>query len=151
MERSKQDHTKSFCSFAVTCVQSAVCLAIPSSPELGHTLATSTDFGNLTGTKAGSRPGDAAKVPFLQQAVAQAVEVARQGVPLSKQGKDWADDLTSLQHLNSDVDLDAGLAALQNALHQNEQDVNRLNATYHKVTDAYRTGQFGRFTLDSLL
>jgi len=42
------------------------------------------------------------------------------------------------------------LAALHNALKQDVMDVDRLSASYRKVLHAYRTGEFGRYTLDAL-
>lgn len=70
----------------------------------------------------------------------------------SQPAKDWADKLTSLQQLNHDVDMDDGLAALQHTLQQKTFDVDksRLDASYRKVLQAYRAGDLGRYTLDSL-
>ena len=87
---------------------------------------------------------------LLQRAVVHAVEATRHGANNSQPAKDRADDLSSLQHLRSNFDLDAGLAALQSILGQSAEDVDRLNASYRKVLHAYRTGEFGRHTLDSL-
>ena len=99
---------------------------------------------------AGTEAEDAKKASLLQRAVVHAVGATRHGAQTSQPAKDWADDLSSLQHLRSDFDLNAGLEALQNNLGQSAEDVDRLNASYRKVVHAYRTGEFGRFTLDSL-
>ena len=104
------------------------------------------------GPKAGPRSEQAEKIPLLQRATAAAVETMRQPLEDSHSAKDWADDLTSLQHLNSDADMDAGLAALHSALQQNhtEMDKSRLDASYRKLLQSYRAGDLGRYTWDAL-
>ena len=89
---------------------------------------------------------------MLQRATAAAVEAIRHSLEDSHSAKDWADDLTSLQHLNGDADMDAGLAALHNALQQKhtEMDKSRLDASYRKLLQCYRAGGLGRYTLDAL-
>ena len=89
---------------------------------------------------------------MLQRATAAAVDSVRHGFEDSHSAKDWADDLTSLQHLNSDADIDAGIAALHNALQQKhtEIDRSRMDASYRKLLQSYRAGDLGRYTLDSL-
>lgn len=66
--------------------------------------------------------------------------------------KDWADDLTSLKHLSSAFDMDAGLWALHDALQQKHTnlDMSRLDASYRKLLQIYRAGALGRYTLDAL-
>lgn len=104
------------------------------------------------GLQAGSRSQPAEKTALLQRATAAAVEAMRHGRGDSHPANDWADDLTSLQHLNSNVDMDAGLAALHDALQQKhiEMDMSRLDASYRKLLQIYRAGALGRYTLDAL-
>ena len=103
------------------------------------------------GSKAGPQSQQAEKVPLLQHATAAAVEAIRHGFEDSHSAKDWADDLTSLQHLNSHADIDAGLAALHIALQQKHtaMDKSRLDASYRRLLQNYRAGDLGRYTLDA--
>ena len=105
-----------------------------------------------TGPQAGSRSQPAEKTALLQHATAAAVEAMRHSQEGSHPAKDGADDLNSLQHLNNHVDMDAGLAALHDALQQKHtnMDISRLDASYRRLLQIYRAGALGRYTLDAL-
>lgn len=89
---------------------------------------------------------------MLQRATAAAVETIRHSLQNGHSAKNWADDLTSLQHLNNDTDTNAGLAAFHSVLQQKliEMDKSRLDASYRKLLQTYRAGDLGRYTLDTL-
>ncbi len=90
---------------------------------------------------------------LLQEAVLSAVNAAspaaRDAHALSSEVQN-DDSITALQSSQNGVDVDAGMATLHLALKQDALDQDRLNAVYRKVLAAYRTGDFGRYTLDSL-
>ncbi len=93
------------------------------------------------------------KMSLLQEAVLSAVNAAspaaRDAHALSSEVQN-DDSITALQSSQNGVDVDAGMATLHLALKQDALDQDRLNAVYRKVLAAYRTGDFGRYTLDSL-
>ena len=59
-------------------------------------------------------------------------------------------DLATIQPSGCNADIDAGMAALHLALKLDVLDQDRVNAVYRKILGAYRTGEFGRYTLDTL-
>lgn len=94
------------------------------------------------------------KIPLVQQAVFSAVTAMRQAAtfinePINKSAN-HPNVLSSAQLPDHDAHVDAGIAALQHVLKQDELDIDRLNAAYKKVLHAYRIGDFGRYTLDQL-
>ncbi|KAL3159403.1 hypothetical protein ABBQ38_009833 [Trebouxia sp. C0009 RCD-2024] len=117
-----------------------------------HLLLELAHQPSFTGEKPGLISKHAEKVPLLQRATTAAVDTIRHSLQDSQPAKDWADELTSLQQLNHDVDMDDGLAALQHTLQQKtlDMDKSRLDASYRKLLQAYRAGGLGRYTLDSL-
>ena len=93
------------------------------------------------------------KMSLLQEAVLSAVNAASpaaRDVHALTSEVQYDDSLTALQSSQCDVDVDAGMAAFHLALKQDALDKDRLNAVHRKVLAAYRTGDFGRYTLDSL-
>ncbi len=93
------------------------------------------------------------KMSLLQEAVLSAVNAAspaaRDAHAMTSEVQ-YDDSLTALQSSQCDVDVDAGMAAFHLALKQDALDKDRLNAVHRKVLAAYRIGDFGRYTLDSL-
>lgn len=97
--------------------------------------------------------GEGEKMSLLQEAVSSAVSAARsaaRGAHALGSEVQPDDSVTALQSPQCDVDLDAGMAAFHLAMKQDALDRDRLSAVYRKVLVAYRTGDFGRYTLDSL-
>lgn len=96
---------------------------------------------------------DGGKMSLLQEAVLSAVNAAspaaRDAHALTSEVQS-DDGLTALQSSQCYVDVDAGMAAFHLAMKQDALDQDRLSAVYRKVLVAYRTGDFGRYTLDSL-
>ena len=85
---------------------------------------------------------DGSKKPSqLQQAVASAVTATRR-----------ADDKlrTEIGTASETLDVNAGMAELQHFMRHDVLDHDKLHALCSKVLNAYRTGDFGRYTLDSL-
>ena len=93
------------------------------------------------------------KMSLLQEAILSAVNaaspVARDNHALSSEVQ-HDDSVTALQSSQYGVDVDAGMATFHLAMKQDMLDQDRLSAVYRKVLVAYRTGDFGRYTLDSL-
>ena len=96
---------------------------------------------------------DGGKMSLLQEAVLSAVNAAspaaRDAHALTSEVQS-DDGLTALQSSQCYVDVDAGMAAFHLAMKQDALDQDRLSAVCRKVLVAYRTGDFGRYTLDSL-
>ena len=93
------------------------------------------------------------KMSLLQEAVLSAVNAAspaaRDAHALGSEVQ-CDDSLTASQSSQYEVDVDTGMAAFHLAMKQDVLDQDRLSAVYRKVLAAYRTGGFGRYTLDSL-
>ena len=90
---------------------------------------------------------------LLQEAVLSAVcaaSSAARDAPALGSEVQLDDSVTALQSSQCDVDVDAGMAAFHLAVKQDSLAQDRLSAVYRKVLVAYRTGDFGRYTLDSL-
>lgn len=88
---------------------------------------------------------------LLQEAVLSAVNAASPAAGdahASSSELQCDDTLTILQ--SSQYDVDAGMAAFHLAMKQDMLDQDRMSAVYRKALAAYRTGDFGRYTLDSL-
>lgn len=64
-----------------------------------------------------------------------------------RESGDAASDMTRAQKAKADC-THTGLVILQQVLKADVLDVDKLNATYRKVIEAYRTGLLGRYTLD---
>ncbi|DBA85958.1 TPA: hypothetical protein ACH3X1_005497 [Trebouxia sp. C0004] len=93
------------------------------------------------------------KMSLLQEAVLSAVNAASPAASDSHAFSSEVrhdDSTTALHSSQNDVDVDAGMATFHLAMKQNTLDQDRLSAVYRKVLVAYRTGDFGRYTLDSL-
>ncbi|DBA72918.1 TPA: hypothetical protein ACH3X2_009875 [Trebouxia sp. C0005] len=91
------------------------------------------------------------KMSLLQEAVLSAVNAASPAAGdahASSSELQCDDTLTILQ--SSQYDVDAGMAAFHLAMKQDMLDQDRMSAVYRKALAAYRTGDFGRYTLDSL-
>ena len=93
-----------------------------------------------------------AAIQALQRTLSAAVTAARQPLQASCVAgvESGEPSLCKNQKTSRVLDIDAGIAVLQAALGLDVADLDRLNAAYRKILEAYRTGQFGKFTLDSL-
>lgn len=93
------------------------------------------------------------KVSLLHLAVMSAAEAARLAAAdahSSSLGDQRDDDIDAIQPSGCVADTDTGMAALHLALKLDVVDQDRVNAVYRKILNAYRTGEFGRYTFDTL-
>ena len=81
---------------------------------------------------------------------AEAARLAAADVHSSSLGLQSDDDFDTIQTSGCIADIDKGMAALHLALKLDVLDQDRVNVVYRKILNAYRTGEFGKYTLDPL-